>query len=130
MVKCAAAGWCSAARSRRRGRAPANRPRREEDPFCPEEWYGESKAEAERLAFQFNGRLEVTSCRPSRILGPGDHENLTFFKLVKRGLVIRLLGPKRLLSMVDVTDVCEQLLLQATKKEAIGEASSPPATRR
>ncbi|MFT3841085.1 MAG: NAD-dependent epimerase/dehydratase family protein [Myxococcaceae bacterium] len=104
------------------GPSSADRPRREEDPFCPEEWYGESKAEAERLAFTFSKQLEVTSCRPSRILGPGDHENLTFFKLVKKGMVIRLLGPERLLSMVDVNDVVAQLILQATKKEAVGEA--------
>jgi nucleoside-diphosphate-sugar epimerase len=104
------------------GPSTSDRPRREEDPFCPEEWYGESKAEAERLAFSFSKTLEVTSCRPSRILGPGDHENLTFFKLVKQGVVIKLLGPERLLSMVDVSDVVEQLILQATKKQAVGEA--------
>ncbi len=104
------------------GPSALDRPRREEDPFCPEEWYGESKAEAERLAFAFAPKLEVTSCRPSRILGPGDHENVTFFRLAKRGLVLRFLGPPRLLSLVDVEDVVEQLLLQATRKEAVGEA--------
>jgi dihydroflavonol-4-reductase len=98
------------------------RPRVEDDPFTPEEWYGESKAEAERLAFTFADRLEVTCCRPSRILGPGDRENLTFFKLVKKGLVLRLLGPERRLSLVDVEDVVDQLLLQATLPQAVGQA--------
>ncbi len=113
------------------GPSSANRPRQEDDPFCPEEWYGESKAEAERLAFSFRDRLEVTSCRPSRIAGPGDHENLTFFKLVKRGIVLHLGGPERKLSMVDVDDVVAQLLLQADRPEAVGEAffcSSDEAT--
>ncbi|MEW5739430.1 MAG: NAD-dependent epimerase/dehydratase family protein [Myxococcota bacterium] len=104
------------------GPSVGGRPRKEEDPFAPEEWYGESKAEAERIAFSFRDRLEVTSCRPARIVGPGDHENLTFFKLAKKGLVLKLGGPERRLSMVDVDDVVDQLLLQADRPEAVGEA--------
>lgn len=97
-------------------------PRVETDALNPQEWYGESKAEGERLAFSFNPRLEVTSCRPARIVGPGDHENLQFFKLVKRGVILRLGGPERRLSFVDVEDVVDQLLLQADKPDAVGEA--------
>ncbi len=104
------------------GPSTAERPRVEDDPFAPEEWYGESKAEAERIAFSFGDRLRVTSCRPSRIMGPGDHENLTFFKLVKRGIVLRIGGAERRLSMVDVDDVVAMLLLQADRPEAIGQA--------
>jgi nucleoside-diphosphate-sugar epimerase len=104
------------------GPSVGGRPRVEEDPFAPEEWYGESKVEAERIAFSYSGRLEVTVCRPARILGPGDKENLTFFKLVQRGVVLKLLGPERPLSMVDVEDVVDLLLLQADRPEAVGEA--------
>lgn len=100
----------------------ADRPRREEDPLLPEEWYGESKAEAERIAFSFSDRLEVTSVRPCRIAGPGDRENLTFFRVVKRGLKVHLLGKRRPLSMVDVDDVVELLVQAATRPEAVGEA--------
>lgn len=104
------------------GPSTADRPRIESDPFEPTEWYGESKAAGEEVAFSFKDRLEITSIRPSRILGPGDHENLTFFKLVKRGFVLRLSGPRRPLSMVDVDDVVSQMLLQADRPEAVGEA--------
>jgi nucleoside-diphosphate-sugar epimerase len=104
------------------GPSAPGRPRREDDPFAPAEWYGESKVEAERLAFAWSDRLEVTSCRPARILGPGDRENLAFFKLVKRGVVLRLGGPERRLSLVDVEDVVDQLLLQADLPAAVGEA--------
>lgn len=104
------------------GPSEGGRPRTEDDALAPTEWYGESKAEAERLAFGFADRLEVTSCRPSRILGPGDHENLTFFKLVKKGVVLKLGGPERRLSVVDVEDVVDQLLLQADRPEAVGQA--------
>jgi len=104
------------------GPSVGGRPRVESDALAPEEWYGESKAEAERIAFSFAGKLEVTNCRPSRIVGPGDHENLTFFKLVKKGVVLKLGGPERLLSMVAVEDVVSLLLLLADKPEAVGES--------
>ena len=104
------------------GPSSADRPRLESDPFSPEEWYGESKAEAERIAFGFKDKLEITCCRPSRIVGPGDRENLSFFKMAQRGIVLRLGGPERFLSMVDVEDVVSLLVLMADKKEAVGEA--------
>lgn len=104
------------------GPSVGGRPRVEQDAFAPQEWYGESKVEAERIAFSYADRLEVTCCRPARIVGPGDHENLTFFKLVKKGVVLRIGGPERKLSFVDVEDVVDQLLLQADRVEAIGQA--------
>ncbi|MFT3710072.1 MAG: NAD-dependent epimerase/dehydratase family protein [Archangium sp.] len=97
-------------------------PRVEDDVPNPQEWYGESKGEGEKIAFGFSDRLEITSCRPARIVGPGDHENLTFFKLVKRGMILRIGGAERKLSFVDVEDVVDQMLLQADKKEAVGQA--------
>lgn len=97
-------------------------PRVEEDSFNPQEWYGESKAAAEQIAFSYGDRLEVTSCRPARIVGPGDHENLTFFKLVKKGVILRIGGAERKLSFVDVEDVVDQLLLQADEPKAVGQA--------
>ncbi len=101
------------------------RPHVETDPFAPEEWYGESKAEAERIALGTAG-LEVTVARPPRILGPGDRENLVFFRLVKRGIRLEIGGGPRPLSVVDVDDVVELLLLLAARPEAAGEACFAP----
>ena len=104
------------------GPSSPDRPKREEDPFEPREWYGESKAEAERIAFGYSGRLEVTSLRPARIVGPGDRENLPFFKIVHRGLKLDLLGPPRPIAFVDVDDVVELAILLAERPEAVGQA--------
>jgi nucleoside-diphosphate-sugar epimerase len=104
------------------GPSTPDRPREESDPFAPFEWYGESKAESEKIAFGYRDRLEMVSARPSRIVGPGDRENLTFFKLVKRGWKVAVGGQDRPLSMVDVEDVVDGLLLAADRKEAAGEA--------
>lgn len=104
------------------GPSIAGRPRVEDDAMEPQEWYGESKVEAERIAFGYRDRLEVVSSRPCRILGPGDHENLTFFKLAARGLVLKLGGPERRIAMVDVDDVVDHLLLLGDSAAAKGEA--------
>jgi dihydroflavonol-4-reductase len=107
------------------GPSTPERPHVETDPYAPEEWYGESKAEAERIALGTAG-LEVTVARPPRILGPGDRENLVFFRLVKRGIRLEIGGGPRPLSVVDVDDVVELLLQLATRPEAVGEAFFVP----
>ncbi|WP_426749533.1 NAD-dependent epimerase/dehydratase family protein [Myxococcus sp. Y35] len=104
------------------GPSTPSRPHVEEDPFQPYEWYGESKAEAERIAFSYADRLPVTVSRPPRILGPWDKENLPFFKLAQRGIRLELTGGPRPLTMVDVEDVVDLLVLQATHPAALGEA--------
>ncbi|QRK13402.1 NAD-dependent epimerase/dehydratase family protein [Archangium violaceum] len=104
------------------GPSTPGRPKVEEDPFQPVEWYGESKAEAERIALSFADRLPVTVVRPPRIVGPGDHENLLLFKLVARGLRLELGGGPRPLTLVDVEDVVDLLLRVAERDEALGQA--------
>jgi nucleoside-diphosphate-sugar epimerase len=104
------------------GPSAPDKPKVESDPYAPFEAYGESKKASEQIAFSFRDRLEVVSARPSRIVGPGDRENLTFFKLVKRGFKLVVGGKERPLSMVDVEDVVDALLLMADRKEAAGEA--------
>jgi len=110
---------------------PSATGRREEEPFQPREWYGESKAEAERLAFSFAGRLPVTVARPPRITGPGDRENLFFFRIVARGFVLGFPGEPRPLSFVDVEDCARGMELLATHPGAVGQAfflASPERT--
>ncbi|RYZ35611.1 MAG: NAD-dependent epimerase/dehydratase family protein [Myxococcaceae bacterium] len=104
------------------GPSTPERPHVEEDAFHPHEWYGESKAEAEDIAFSFKDRLPVTVIRPPRILGPGDRENLSFFKLAKQGIRLELVGGPRPLSLVDVEDVVDLLIVLAERPEALGEA--------
>jgi nucleoside-diphosphate-sugar epimerase len=53
------------------GPSSPTRPQREEDPLEPRDWYGESKAEAERIASSFSGAIDLAIVRRCRILGPG-----------------------------------------------------------
>jgi dihydroflavonol-4-reductase len=104
------------------GPSSVQRPRVEDDPFCPEEPYGESKALGEQIALRYQGALEVSIIRPTRVLGPLCPENLTFFRLVSNGVLLKVGGGPRPLSMVDVDDVVDQLILQAQRPEASGQA--------
>ena len=74
---------------------PSRTPRREDEPLAPVEPYGASKAEAERIALSYADRLPVTVARPPRIMGPGDRENLFFFRLARAGVAIGFRGPER-----------------------------------
>jgi nucleoside-diphosphate-sugar epimerase len=110
---------------------PSREGKREEDPFAPVEAYGESKAEAERIALSFASRLPVAIGRPPRIIGPGDRENLFFFRIAASGVVLRVLGPERPLSWIDVEDCARGFVLLGLRPEAVGEAfflASPERT--
>ncbi|MEI7705187.1 MAG: NAD-dependent epimerase/dehydratase family protein [Deltaproteobacteria bacterium] len=110
---------------------PSRTPRREEEPFAPREWYGESKAEAERIALSFGDRLPVTVARPPRIIGPGDRENLLFFRIAARGIRLAFGREERPLSWVDVGDCARGMVLLAVRPEAVGQAfflASPETT--
>ncbi len=101
---------------------PSREGKREEDGFDPREWYGASKAEAERIALSYGAEIAVSVARPPRITGAGDRENLFFFQLVKRGLVLGVAGEPRPLSFIDVEDCARGFLLLAERPEAVGES--------
>jgi nucleoside-diphosphate-sugar epimerase len=102
--------------------APSAEPIGEAAPFAPVEPYGASKAEAERITLAHADRLPVAVARPPRIMGPGDRENLLFFRIARRGLVLAFGGPPRPLSWIDVDDCARGFLLLADRPEARGEA--------
>jgi nucleoside-diphosphate-sugar epimerase len=101
---------------------PSTSGKREEDGFDPQEWYGESKAEAERIGLSYADRLPVTVARPPRIMGPGDRENLFFFRIVRRGWLVAFSGPARPLSFIDVDDCARGFLVLAEHPAAVGQA--------
>jgi nucleoside-diphosphate-sugar epimerase len=110
---------------------PSATARRESDPASPVEPYGVSKVEAERIALSYADRLPVAIARPPRILGPGDRENLFFFRIARRGFAVGFSGGPRPLSWIDVDDCARGLLLLADRPEARGEAfflASPEVT--
>jgi nucleoside-diphosphate-sugar epimerase len=110
---------------------PSRTPRQEDEPLAPVEPYGASKAEAERIALSFADRVPITVLRPPRIMGPGDRENLFFFRIAKAGLAVGFSGPPRPLSWIDVGDCARGFLVAAERPEGEGEVfhlASPEPT--
>ncbi len=108
---------------------PSRIPRVEDEPLAPAEPYGASKAEAERIARAYADRLPVTIARPPRVMGPGDRENLLFFRIARAGLALSF--GDRPLSWIDVDDCARAFLLLAERPEAAGETfflASPERT--
>jgi len=67
--------------------------------------------------------------RPPRIMGPGDRENLLFFRIARAGLALSF--GDRPLSWIDVDDCARGFLLLGGRPEARGEAfflASPEPT--
>lgn len=104
------------------GPSSPDRPHREDDAPRPVEWYGESKARAETVCREFASRVPIAILRPPRVVGPGDRENLAFFRIVRRDFRLRIGGGPRPLSMVDVDDVVRAFLVAAEHPAAVGEA--------
>ncbi|MGC3997357.1 MAG: NAD-dependent epimerase/dehydratase family protein [Anaeromyxobacter sp.] len=100
--------------------APSAEPVDEDAPLAPVEAYGASKAEAERIALGYTGRLPVAVARPPRIMGAGDRENLLFFKIARRGLALAFGRTPRPLSWIDVDDCARGFLALAGRPEALG----------
>jgi nucleoside-diphosphate-sugar epimerase len=95
---------------------------REDAPASPLDWYGESKAEAERIVLSYADRLSSAIARPSRIMGPGDRENLFFFKIVRAGVIVSIGGGPRPISVIDVEEVAQAFVRLAEERDALGEA--------
>lgn len=110
---------------------PSATPRREEEPFAPAEYYGASKAKAELVTLSFADRLPVAVARPPRIMGAGDRENLLFFKIAAKRLLLAIGGGERPLSWIDVDDCARGMLALADHPAAAGEVfflASPERT--
>lgn len=93
----------------------------ERSPSRPDNVYGVTKLEGERLALDFADRLPVVVIRISETYGPGDRRLLKLFKATKRK-VLPLLGTgTNLHHPIYVKDLIDGLLLASTRDEAVGK---------
>jgi len=81
--------------------------------------YGKSKLLGEKAILNYKNQIPVTIIRPPAVYGPRDSDFLTFFKMVKAGLVFYL--TEGLYSMVYVDDLIEGIILASQSDKAIGE---------
>jgi nucleoside-diphosphate-sugar epimerase len=93
----------------------------EESPPRPENIYGTTKLEAERMVGTYARSIEVVVIRISETYGPGDFRLLKLFKAIHRGRFM-LIGPcLNQRQVIHVDDLSRGLLLGATHPDAVGE---------
>ena len=95
-------------------------PREETDECSPVSHYGFSKAMAEKETCLYAGRLPVVILRPTAVYGPRDRDILAFFKMVKRGIFLRVGSGERCVCMIHVRDLVEGILLAAVREVPSG----------
>ena len=83
----------------------------ESDPPAPVDAYGIAKAKAEIVVQRAS--FPTTTFRPPLVFGPSDEATLTFFKAARAGVGIRIAGPPRALSFIDIRDLVRALALMA-----------------
>jgi nucleoside-diphosphate-sugar epimerase len=101
------------------GPSTPDAPMREHHERKPVEFYGRSKLEAEQALEAAGHDVPWTIIRPPTVYGPGDVDNLEFFKLAKRGLNLFWGNRERHMSAVYVDDLVR----------GIREAAAHDATR-
>jgi dihydroflavonol-4-reductase len=101
-----------------------NPPADESAPLAPGDIYQETKAEAERLAFDYHRRrgVPVSVVRPGAIYGPGETRLLKLFRAIARGRYAIVGSGRSYYHPVYIDDLVAGYLLALTRPEAVGEA--------
>jgi len=83
-------------------------PHSESSPYAPPAWdpYESTKAEGERAILDFSKEtgFSVVVVRPAQVYGPGDVSKAKFYKLVKKGILVR--PGSTLKHLIYIDDLC------------------------
>jgi nucleoside-diphosphate-sugar epimerase len=93
----------------------------ETSPLAPDNPYGRTKAEAERVVHEFHDRLETVIVRISETYGPADLRLLKLFKAIQSGRYITLGDGRNERQLIYVDDLCRALLAAAQSIQAVGQ---------
>lgn len=99
-------------------------PADEATPLAPGDIYQSTKAEAERLAFEYHRRrgVPVAVVRPGAIYGPGETRLLKLFRAIARGRYAIVGSGLTYYHPVYIDDLVAGFLLALDRPEAVGEA--------
>jgi dihydroflavonol-4-reductase len=92
-----------------------------ESPLAPDNPYGRTKAEAERLVREHASRIETCIVRISEVYGPGDMRLLKLFRAIERGHYVTIGQGRNEHQLIFVDDVARGLLAAARAARAAGE---------
>lgn len=90
----------------------------EQTPCMPDNIYGVTKFEGEKLALSFCDRIPVVVIRIPEVYGPGDRRLLKLFKAIKRNAFIVIGSGENLHHLIYIDDLVDGLLQSAVHPAA------------
>lgn len=93
----------------------------EQSPCKPDNIYGVTKLEGERLALSFQEKLPVVVVRISETYGPGDRRLLKLFRAINKNVFFMIGSGENIHHLIYIDDLIEGLLLAAIVEEAVGK---------
>jgi nucleoside-diphosphate-sugar epimerase/2-polyprenyl-3-methyl-5-hydroxy-6-metoxy-1,4-benzoquinol methylase len=97
-----------------------NGPVHDDSPLQPDNIYGVTKLEGEKIVRQFFDQLPISIVRISETYGPGDRRLLKLFNGIQKRRFFHIGGGRNLHHLVYVDDLIEGLRLAATEPIAVG----------
>lgn len=106
----------------------------EETPCRPDNIYGITKLEGEKVALSFRDRIPLVVIRIPEVYGPGDRRLLKLFRAIERNVFFMIGSGKNLHQPIFVDDLVAGFLAAATNERAVGQlllfAGKDPVTTR
>jgi nucleoside-diphosphate-sugar epimerase len=94
----------------------------EQTPLNPENIYGLTKLQGERLVLSFAKAIRIVILRISETYGPGDRRLLKLFRGIKRNLFCMIGNGLNLHHPIYIDDLTDALVAAAGAKDAVGKA--------
>jgi nucleoside-diphosphate-sugar epimerase len=93
----------------------------EDSPLHPDNIYGVTKLEGERLALSYSDRLAVVAIRISETYGPGDRRLLKLFRAIAKNVFFVIGNGRNLHHLIYVDDLIEGMFAAARSLDGVGE---------
>jgi len=93
----------------------------EESPVEPDNIYGVTKLEGERLALSWSDRIPVVAIRIPEVYGPGDRRLLKLFRAIGKGAFFMIGSGRNLHHVIYVDDLVDGLLAAAESPDTPGQ---------
>jgi nucleoside-diphosphate-sugar epimerase len=93
----------------------------EQSPVHPDNIYGRTKLEGEKLVLSFQDKLPVVVIRISETYGPGDYRLLKLFKAIQKRVFFMIGNGRNMHHLIYIDDLIDGFILAGTVADAVGQ---------